>query len=65
MTLFIACLLIYQGEFSWYWYPAACVIYAASKFYEHHRFNKALYWLEDRHEKLRKDIVGKFEEENG
>ena len=33
MTLFIACILLYQYEWPWYWYPIAMAIWGLHEFH--------------------------------
>lgn len=39
MTLFIACVLLYQFDWPWYWYPVAVVIWVLHEYQVHAYFN--------------------------
>lgn len=40
MTLFIACILLYQYDWPWYWYPIASVIWLLHEYQMHMYFRK-------------------------
>lgn len=40
MTLFIACILLYQFDWPWYWYPIAAMIWVLHEFHVFAKFNR-------------------------
>jgi hypothetical protein len=38
MTLFIACILLYQFDWPWYWYPIAVIIWALHEYHTYRYF---------------------------
>jgi len=40
MTLFIACILLYQFDWPWYWYPIASVIWSLHEYHLRANFKR-------------------------